>query len=522
MKVKNICMVLAVSMMIAMTGCSKKEKAVEEVSSAVNVEVYTVGQDNISDKVTYTGEIKAGENVSVSAKVSAKAVSINVNEGDYIKAGQTLAVLDKTDIQLSYEQAEASYNSAKANYDMMVNSTAPRSLSQAQQSAKSAKIEYDNAITSYNREKELYEQNSAVKLAEQNHNDAVAAYERAKKLYDNDTNVISARNGYQTAKDNYTRSEELYSKGAISRVELDTARTSMENAKASLDTVEANNKAALDNANSAVISTKENLENAKITAGAALDVAKANVERTKNSLDSANENVSLTQIANQESIETAEASVKSAEAALNIAKNNLNNTTITSPISGYVSARNVNAGQMVSPGVEIFAVKNSNTVDGEIKVTESVIPNVQVGTKAVVTIKSAGISDISGTVTLVNPVKDERTGMYTVRVTMDNAENKLKVGMFADITLITASVDEAVVIPSEAVMQSGDELYVYVANGDKAEKRVVTTGIEEGDYVQINSGINIGDKVIVSGKDYISETNNSIKIVSETRKESQQ
>lgn len=517
MRKKYTSIITALILMLSLTSCGKKqtENAAEETQTGVNVEVFTAQKENISSTVTYTGEIKAGSSVQVTSKVSAKAVSVKVKEGDYVKAGQLLASLDKTDLELTYKQAEASYNSALANLNMTKNSTAQRNSTQAEQNAASAKTNYESALTAYNRELALYEQNSVVTLAEQAYNDAVTAYERAKTLYDNDTNLISAKNAYQTAKDNYERSEGLYSQGAISKVELDNARTTMENAQAALSSAENSNKAALDNARSAVVNAEENLKKAKTTASASLDAAKASLENAKNALDSANENIGITARTNEDSIKTAEASVQSAKAGLDIAKNNLSNTSITAPIAGYISSKAVNAGQMVSPGVELFSIKNSNTVDAEINVTESVIPNIHDGTRASVSVKSAGISDIDGTVTLVNPVKDERTGMYTVRVSIDNTAGTLKVGMFADITLETNSESGAVVIPSEAVMQSGEELYVYIANGTKAEKRIVLTGIENNDMIQITDGIYEGEKVIVSGKDYLSETNNEIIIKKE-------
>ena len=87
--------------------------------------------------------------------------------------------------------------------------------------------------------------------------------------------------------------------------------------------------------------------------------------------------------------------------------------------------------------------------------------------------------------------------------------------MFADISLVTREEKNIITIPAEAVMQSGDELYVYVAEGDTAKKVTVTTGISNDELTEITSGINEGDSVIVSGKEYISEKNNKIKIVSE-------
>ncbi len=72
--------------------------------------------------------------------------------------------------------------------------------------------------------------------------------------------------------------------------------------------------------------------------------------------------------------------------------------------------------------------------------------------------------------------------------------------MFADISLVTREEKNIITIPAEAVMQSGDELYVYVAEGDTAKKVTVTTGISNDELTEITSGINEGDSVIVSGK----------------------
>ena len=513
---KVICCITAISFIITAYGCGRKTNDGDKsAASGVNVSIYTASLRDMSNKVTYTGEIKAAQSVSVSAKVNAKVIRVYVKEGDFVVEGQELAAFDATDIQLAYNQAKASYNSALANYNMTRNSTNKRNTAQAKQNLQSAQNAYDSAQRNYNRELELYKQNSSVILAEQSYKDAADAYERAKNLYDNDISITASKNQYQTAKDSFDRYSELYLQGAISQVEYDNAKANMENAKAGFESAELNNKAALDGAYSAMVSAEENLKRTKTTASASLDAAKTALDNAKTSLESAKENISLTSVSNSESIKTAQAAVDSAKAALSIAENNLNNTTVKAPISGYIAFVNMNEGQMISAGMEIFSIKNSNNVDAEIKVTESVIPDISVGTKAYVSIKSAHIEDIEGTVTLVNPVKDERTGMYNVKITISNESNRINVGMFADIDLMTKSQKNAVSIPADAVMQSGEELYVFVADDNTAHKKTIITGIEDDEYIQILSGLSVDDKVIVSGKEYISETNNEINIVSE-------
>lgn len=515
MNKKIICIMLSAISAVTFTSCGKKPPMEEkEEQTGQNVTVYTAGIEPISSSVTYTGEIKASESVSVSSKVSAKAKTVFYNEGDYVKAGAVLAKLDDTDVALSLKQAEAGYNSAVANYNMVVNSSTKQATVSAQQNLNSAQLAYDTALSNYNREKELYEQNSAIKLAEQSYNDAVAAYNRQKELYDNNTSIISAQNALTTAQQNYDRTKQLFDMGAASQVELDTAKNSMENAKAALDSASSGAASQLDSVYSAMKSAEENYKTTKISASTAFENAENSLKNAENALKNAKENIELTKVSTKESISTASASVQSSKATLDTARNTMNNTAITAPIDGYIASKNINVGQMVAQGTEIFSIKNSDTVDAEISVTEAVIPYISVGTPAKVSIKSADIEEKSGTVTLVNSVKNQTTGMYTVRVSIPNPGSEIKVGMFADISLTLQQSSGSVVIPSDSLLQENDEMYVYIANGNTAEKRVVYLGIQNSDYSEVLSGVEEGESIVVSGKEYISESNNELNITS--------
>lgn len=310
------------------------------------------------------------------------------------------------------------------------------------------------------------------------YNQAKAAYSSALAQYNSITNgsaqqtklqLESALNGakieYNNAKTNYENQKILYDSGAISKSVYDAAVTRYENAQLNLNTAQSNYNLTVD-----VV-----LEEGKQSAKAALD---------------------------------------SASVAVEAAQNSLNNTVVRAPISGYIAGRNANKGQMVAAGMEIFSIKSTQSIDAKINVTESVIPNVSVGTKAIVNIKSAGIDSIEGTVSNVSPVKDIQTGMYSVSVAINNEDGLINDGMFADITLTLNGAEDTVVIASEAVLEEEDGTkYVYVASGDTAKRVDVETGIVTDEYTQIVSGVSEGDKVIVSGQDYLSEKNNKIRVV---------
>ncbi len=368
--------ILALLLLFSMTGCNKEVK--ETTSSAVNVSVSTVKKQTIENTVTYTGEIKALEYTSVSAKVSGAAKGIFFEVGDYVNEGDILLQIDNTDYLTQYNQAQAAYLSA---------------VSQSKSAAAAAQLEYNNA------------------------------------------------------KINHDNQKVLYDNGAISKLAYDTAVTRFENAKI-------------------------NLESA--TGQAGLDAAKATLDAAQNALDY---------------------------------------TTLRAPISGYISSKNANPGQMVSPGVEVFSIKKTDSVNAQINVTESIIPSINIGTRAIVKVKSAD-EEIEGEVTSVSPTKSAQTGMYQVSIAIENVDGKLNDGMFADVTLTLSDSVDALVVPSEAILEDEDGgMYVYVTNGDTAERVNVKVGIITDEFTEIVSGVKKGDKVIVSGKEYLSDKNNEIRVV---------
>ena len=262
-------------------------------------------------------------------------------------------------------------------------------------------------------------------------------------------------------------------------------------------------KALIDSAQIEYNNAKINCDNQKVLydngaiSKLAYDSAVTRFENAKINLNSAKEQSGL----------------NSAKAALDAAENSLGYTTVYAPISGYISTKNTNVGQMASPGVEIFSIKNTSTVNAQLNVAESVIPNVSVGAKAIVNVKSID-SSVEGVVTIASPTKNPQTGMYNVSIAIENPEDVLKDGMFADITLTISDAVDALIIPSDAILEDENgQKYVFVADDGVAVKKEIVVGIITEEYTEILKGVQEGDKVIVSGKEYLSDENSKIKIV---------
>ncbi len=313
---------------------------------------------------------------------------------------------------------------------------------------------------------------------------ADAAYQSAIVARDNVTGVnkqaelqlsqaVSASEiAYNDAKLNFERQSALYEKGSVSQVAFEGAKSAYENARIAYESAKANYEI---NVNILADGNKKSAESAVATALAARDAASL---------------------------------------AISQAENLMANTTVEAPISGYISTKNVVVGQFAQAGMALFTIADTRSLEIELKITESVVSHLEVGGKARVSVPSANMDELEGEVCLVNPVKDAASGMYIVRVSVPNPDNALKVGMFADVTLITLESEEDVLcVPTAAIVQTEEGNYVFRVTDGYAEKVWVECGASDGEYTFIEEGLNEGDVVVCDGKDYISEVNNLVNIV---------
>jgi RND family efflux transporter MFP subunit len=478
---KILAVVLSVGIIGAsLSGCGKSEETEATEAEGTNVTVETVAKRSIEKSVLYTGELKTSDNAVVTSKVSAKIKSVKADIGDFVKKGDVLLELDSSDYEYALRQAQANYNQAVAACTQAEASYAQVEASQktAELSVSSAEAGVSSAESGYNTVTNGTNEQTTAQLKQA---------------------LSAATIAYNDAKNNYDRQEQLYNMGAISLVAFESAKSALDNASLALETAKKNYDLGV---NVLTVGNAESAESGVKTAQIGVEQAKASVEQAKASLKSA-----------QAAKKTAQAAKEAAELAVEQAKDNISNTKITAPISGYVSLKTVSLGQIASPGVTLFEINAADNLEAEIQVTESVVAHVSVGDKAYIDISSSNISKLEGYVSVVNPVKNA-SGMYTVRVSVPNDDEKLRVGMFADITLITdESVDDSLSLPATSLLQDDDGYYVYVVSGNTAEKRRVETGVTDGEYTLVTKGVQEGEKVVVEGKEYLSETNNIVNVV---------
>jgi len=138
-----------------------------------------------------------------------------------------------------------------------------------------------------------------------------------------------------------------------------------------------------------------------------------------------------------------------------------------------------------------------------ITVTEQVINRLQKGDPVSVEIPSAGSTPYIVKIHFISPSADDTTMAYTVGIKIDNPDGHIKPGMTASAGIRTQKRDNALIIRLSSVLPGDGESYVFTMKNGKAVKRVITTGLTDDEHVEVTSGLNPGDILIIKGHQYL-------------------
>lgn len=176
--------------------------------------------------------------------------------------------------------------------------------------------------------------------------------------------------------------------------------------------------------------------------------------------------------------------------------------TVLSPFTGVVIAKHANEGMKIDPGMQVFRIADLSRVWVLVTLYESQLPYVSEGQRAVMTLPYIPGQTFEGKVVYIYPYLDTRTREVQVRLEFENPTGLLKPGMFATVELQSTLNREAVLVPREAVMSTGERSVAFVSLGEGLfEPRQVRMGIETGGgLVEVLDGLKPGELVVTSGQ----------------------
>lgn len=181
---------------------------------------------------------------------------------------------------------------------------------------------------------------------------------------------------------------------------------------------------------------------------------------------------------------------------------------VRSPISGFVGIQLVKIGDQVISSVgtnnPVFVIYGINNVKIFANVPEKYYSFVSKGTPALIRLDALPGKEFSGSVSRVRPVIDPSTRTIQVEIIIPNNSYIIRPGMFAKVDLIMQRSSGVMKIPTDAVLGDGEN-YVFIADEGHSVKRAIVKGIEGYDEIEVKSGLQYTDKVIINGQRIVGE-----------------
>ena len=263
---------------------------------------------------------------------------------------------------------------------------------------------------------------------------------------------------------------------------------------------------------------------------AGLKMAEANYQVNKDRLDNAKIQldrykqlyeigaISLAELEQMElqasdaSLMTVEAQLDQARAQYQAAAKSYNDLDVKSPIEGMVTALSVRVGDMATNAAPVAMVVDMDKVYVEVSVSEKVINSIDSSQEVQVEIASAFSGKVKGQIDGLSLAADARTGKYMLKINIDNEDHLIKPGMFGRVTLDTATKDDVMVVPADAVVFRAGQYVAYVIEDNEVRERSVVTGLEDGKRIEIVSGLEEGDILIIKGMNFV-KLDSNIKLI---------
>lgn len=462
------------------------------------VEVVAASGASIADTIEAVGSLESPQRVELSPKSSGRITFLQVREGDSVSAGQVLAQVDPAESDAQVIEAQAALAQAQARLSEARLQQDPNSVAvstqveRAEAADRSAQAELER--TRRNSE-------SQVQTAKAQVDDAEAKLKIADAQVGNAQAVLSReRATLKNAETRLERMTELHRQGFIAAQDVDDARTAFEVQEGNVRVAESQ----VASAGQSRASAATQLEIAKLghamaqkTAQSDVAAAEARAVEARSALKVAKANEAQNP-AYAENIAALRAAVDAALARLSLARSVHAQTSLTAPMNGVVTERNADPGSLASPGTPVLVVQSLEWLFFKASLPIEAVSLVRQGQTVEVTVDGVGGRTFQGEVTHVNLVADEQSRQFDVQIRLENPDRALRPGMFGRVKIVTKQVEAKVAVPKEAVQaREGSSTVTVIDSELKAHVREVVTGATDGKLVEIVSGVEPGEQVVV-------------------------
>jgi HlyD family secretion protein len=457
----------------------------------------TVARGSIEEIVSATGNVVADVQASLTFESSGPIAEVLVEKGQEVEAGQLLAQLDTTSLEWQVARSQASLDTARTRLEQAQQSASAEDLASAQAALASATANYDQVKEGASTE-DLASAQAALDSAIANY-DTVAAGPTKEDLAAAKAQVDSAQASLQQAQAAYDRIK--YQPDVQMRQES----LNLQNATISLEQAQANYNAAVNHpTKSELASAQAQVDQARATLASLLErptsselaSAQAQVDQARATL------ASLLERPKSEDVAVQQAQVEEAAIALAQAQSQLDDATITAPFAGTVLAVNVSAGEWASPGAPAIVLAATHPMILDVNVDEVDVAQLAEGQAAHLSFDALPDAEVAGTVTYIAPSSTDVGGAvaYGVEISFEPGSLPVRLGMTADVDMVVAGADDALLVPNRAIEADREAGRYYVARqkpDGTTERLEVRIGLRNGVNTQVLEGLNEGDRVVL-------------------------
>jgi HlyD family secretion protein len=468
-----------------------------------NIQTALVTKQDLQETVLSTGQVVSGTNLTLSFQASGIVRQVLVTEGDKVSAGQTLAELNDASQRASLTSAQGSLAQAQASYEKLLAGATQQGINTAQDSVNSAKQDLTNAYsgalnTLNNAYTSIYNADALAVRIQNNYFSTrdPAGIQVQDSKDDIDTNANSTKSYLDT-------------ENSMAPADVDAFVTKMLSALNSVyDDINVI-RAQCDQGiyySSVTDADKSSLDSQKTAVNTALSGVTAlqqSIASLKLALQKAQDQLSVTTAPpTKADVDLAKGQILSAQGQVDAAQNVVNNSVIKAPLPGTITRVEIKVGEQATPTQEAIVLQNINDLHAEADVSEANVASLQIGQTIDYTFDALGPDQhFAGKVLTINPASTVISGVvdYLVKGSLDNVPG-IKPGMTANMTILVAQKNNAIAVPSTAIINKNNNQYVRIITNDKTKtyKEVqVQTGLQaDGGLVEIISGLTEGQEIV--------------------------
>ncbi len=470
-------------------------------AAAVSVPTASVTRTNLVATVNAAGNLQPNSQVNLNFQAGGTVTDVKVKEGDVVKQGQALVQLDNTDAKLAVDSAKANVQSAQLKLQQAQQGPKDTDIAQAQ-----AKV--DQAQASVNK---LYQTTTAADIASAQAQVTSAQANLDKvKAGASDTDIANAKQKVEQAKNalwgaqsnrdamcGRTKDPDNDPTCQNNRAQVNQQEASVQMAQNDLDKLlQGANPNDVTVAEQQVAQAQASL--AKLRQGpTAADVANA-----KAGVTSAQANLQAVKAGSDDlTVQQAQAAVDQANVAVQQAQLKLDQTTLTAPFDGVVTAVTATKGQIIGASANPVQLSDLSTLKVVSNVSELDRSKLKAGQSVQMTFDALPNVTATGKVDSISPAGTLSQGVvnYPVTITLAHPDPAIQPGMTANLNVIVDQKDNALVVPNRAIRSQGQQKVVTVMHEGQQITIPVQVGMTDGTNTEITSNdLREGDQVVIS------------------------